>query len=85
MKAMRGRIALQSTSCETLPRLVLFRPDVAGLSECVRVLASLFFGTWSLVFEAYLELEVRDLPVRIRGPSSSFCFGFPSASTPLPV
>jgi len=40
---------------------------------------------WDLELEAYLELEVRDLPARIRGPSSSLCFGFPSASTPLPV
>src|SRR5438034_9917427 len=39
---------------------------------------------WNFRFEAYLEFEVRDLPARIRGPSSSLCFGFPSASTPLP-
>ena len=39
----------------------------------------------SLEFEAYLEDEVRDLPAGIRRPLSSLCFGFPSASTPLPV
>jgi hypothetical protein len=32
----------------------------------------------------YLE-EVRDLPAEIRGALSSALFGFPSASTPLPV
>jgi len=44
-----------------------------------------FSIAWNLEFEAYLEFEVRDLPVRIRGSSSSLCLGFPSASTPVPV
>jgi hypothetical protein len=39
----------------------------------------------NLGFEGYLEYEVRDLPAGIRASVSLLCFGFPSASTPLPV
>ena len=48
MKAMRGRIALQSTSCKMPLTLAPFRPAGGGLSGCVRVLASLLFAPWGL-------------------------------------
>jgi hypothetical protein len=44
-----------------------------------------FSKAWKFGFDAYLESEVRDLRIEVRTTVSSACFGFPSASTPLPV
>jgi hypothetical protein len=53
--------------------------------ESMRVLNWDLKIVWDLGLGIYFEYEVRDLVVEVRTSVSSARFGFPSASTPLPV
>src|SRR5581483_6139722 len=83
MKAIRGRITLQGTSCEMPPRFGLFQtPHSRDFRSTCASAPRFCLKSGS---EPHLESDVRDLPAEVRSVLSSAFLRFPSASTPLPV